>query len=338
MGGGTFITPQAGTAQDISFTRDKTGTVLYATVLGWPGGSMTINTLNSARIDVGSLASAQLLDQNTGTYISLPTPAQDSAALHLTLPSSAPYSALAYVVKLTFSGQIPSLQPAAGAVLFQDVGYSGGDAVLPVGNYTSAQLGLSGLPAYTLSSVRLAPGYQVIGYSGDNFTGTAWTFTADNPDLRVTGNNDAVASLKVQFNPATWFRITNVTDGLVLDSGGSVPSGSNLKQWTWDGSTNLQWQAVELGNGYYKLVNRTNGMVADSWGATGNGSAARQAPWYGNTNQQWLITHRGDGRHTIANRTTGLVLDGGGAVAVGSVTKQWTWDGSTNLEWVFTPV
>jgi hypothetical protein len=27
----------------------------------------------------------------------------------------------------------------------------------------------------------------------------------------------------------------------VLDSGGSVASGSTVKQWTWDGSTNLQW-------------------------------------------------------------------------------------------------
>ena len=113
----------------------------------------------------------------------------------------------------------------------------------------------------------------MIGYSGDNFTGTSWTFTADNPDLRVTGNNDQITSLKVQFNPATYFRITNVTNGLALDSGGNVASGSNLKQWTWDGSTNLQWQAVDVGNGYYRLVNRTNGMVADGWGATGNGSA-----------------------------------------------------------------
>jgi alpha-L-fucosidase len=338
MGGGTFTTPQSGTAQDIRFTRDKAGTVLYATVLGWPGSSLAITTLNSSRINFSSLTSAQLLDKTAGGYISLPTPVQDSAALHLTLPSSAPYSALAYVVKFTFSGKIPSLRPLAGAALFQDVSYSGGDAVLPIGDYTSAQLGLSGLPAHTLSSLRLAPGYQVIGYSGDDFTGTAWTFTADNPDLRAVGANDAVVSLKVQFNPATWFQVVNVTDGLVLDSGGSVPSGSNLKQWSWDGNPNLQWQAVELGNGYYKLVNRTNGMVADGWGATGNGAAARQAPWNGNTNQQWLITHVGDGRHTIANRTTGLVLDGGGNVAVGSVTKQWTRDGSTNLEWTFIAV
>ncbi|RAG84151.1 alpha-L-fucosidase [Streptacidiphilus pinicola] len=339
MGGGAFTGPQAGTAQDIRFTRSKDNTVLYATVLGWPGSSLTVSTLSSSRINLGSLTSVQLLNSTAGTYIGLPTPTQDSAGLHVTLPTvSAPFSALAYVLKLTFSGQIPSLQPLAGAVLYQDVDYSGSSAVLALGDYTADQLGLAGLPSLSLSSLRLAPGHQIIGYSGDNFTGTVWTFTGDNADLRTTGNNDAVASLKVQFNPATWFRIANVTDGLVLDSGGNVASGSNLKQWTWNGSTNLQWQAVELGNGYYKLVNRTNGMVVDGWGATSNGAAAMEAPWNGGNNQQWRITHQGDGRYSIANRTTGLVLDGGGNVSSGSPTKQWSGNGSTNLRWTFTVV
>ncbi|WP_042366492.1 alpha-L-fucosidase [Streptacidiphilus neutrinimicus] len=339
MGGGAFTGPQAGTAQDIRFTRSKDDTVLYATVLGWPGSSLTVSTLSSSRINLGSLTSVQLLDSTAGTYTGLPAPTQDSAGLHVTLPSaSAPFTALAYVLKLTFSGQIPSLQPLAGAVVYQDVDYSGPSAVLAIGNYTADQLALAGLPAMSLSSLRLTPGYQIIGYSGDDYTGTAWTFTADNADLRTTGNNDAVASMKVQFNPGTWFRITNVTDGLVLDSGGNVASGSALKQWTWNGSTNLQWQAVELGNGYYKLVNRTNGMAVDGWGATSNGAAAMEAPWNGGTNQQWQIIHQGDGRYSVANRTTGLVLDGGGSVPSGSPTKQWSGNGSTNLRWTFTAV
>ncbi|MEU1514874.1 alpha-L-fucosidase [Streptomyces sp. NPDC005811] len=336
MGGGTFTNPTAGTAQDIRFTRNKANNVLYATVLGWPGSSLTIKTLSSDRINLSTLTSVKLLDSTAGSYISLATPTQTSTGLTVALPSSAPFSANAYVLKLTFSGEIPGLRPLAGAVAYRDVNYAGVSAVLTVGDYTADGLTAAGLGTLALSSLRLAPGYQVIGYSGDNFTGTSWTFTADNSDLRVTGNNDQITSLKVQFNPSTYVRITNVTDGLALDSGGNVASGSNLKQWTWDGSNNLQWQAVEVGGGYYKLVNRTNGMVADGWGATGNGSAARQAAWNGGTNQQWKITHRGDGRFSIANRTTGLVLDGGGNVASGSITKQWTYGSSTNLLWTFT--
>ncbi|WP_030059361.1 MULTISPECIES: alpha-L-fucosidase [Streptomyces] len=338
MGGGSFTTPVAGTNQDFRFTRSKDSTVLYATVLGWPGSSTTISTLAGGRIDLSSLTSVQLLNPTAGTYTSLPAPTQAGDGLHITLPSSsAPFSALAYVLKFTFSGQIPVLQPGGTGVVtaYSDVSYAGTAAGLVLGGYTAAQLQSAGLAARTISSLRVPVGYQVIGYSGDNFTGTAWTFSADNSDLRNTGNNDAITSLKVIFNPATYFRISNVTDGLALDSGGNVASGSNLKQWTWNGSTNLQWQAVDLGNGYYKLANRTNGMVADGWGATSNGAPVQQAAWNGGNNQQWQITNRGNGLYSIANRTTGLVLDGGGQVASGSVTKQWGWNGSPNLQWSF---
>lgn len=328
MGGGSFTRPTAGTAQDIRFTRNKANTVLYATVLGWPGSSLTIGTLAPDRIDLDSLSSVQLLDAAAGTYLDLPAPAQDASGLSVALPSTAPFDAPAYVVKLRFSGRIPTLRPLTGAVAFQGVGYGGDSAVLPLGGYTAEQLTLAGLPPRTLSSLKLAPGYELICYSGDDFTGTSWTFTADNAGIRKR-----ITSLKVGFNPSAHLRITNVTNGLALDSGGDVASGSDLRQGTWDASPDLQWQAVDLGDGHYKLVNRTNGMVADGWGATSDGATARQAGWNGGTDQQWLITHRGDGRYSIANRTTGLVLDGGGKVPAGSVTKQWTWGTSTNLLW-----
>ncbi|MDN3026127.1 alpha-L-fucosidase [Streptomyces sp. S.PB5] len=336
MGGGSFTNPTAGTAQDIRFTRNKANTVLYATVLGWPGSSLTIKTLGSDRINLSSLTSVKLLGTTAGTYIDLPAPTQSSSGLTVALPSSAPYGAGAYVLKLAFSGTIPGLRPLAGAVAFTDVNYTGASGVFTVGDHTTADLTAAGVGAGAISSLRPAPGHRVVGYSGDNFTGTSWTFTADSPDLRTTGNNDQIASLRVQFDPARYFRLTNATNGLALDSGGNVASGSNLKQWTWDGSTNLQWQAEPVGDGYYRLVNRTNGMVADGWGATADGSPARQAAWNGGTNQQWKITHRGGDRYSIANRTTGLVLDGGGNVSSGSVTKQWTFGSSTNLLWTFT--
>jgi alpha-L-fucosidase len=336
MGGATFAQPTTGTAQDIRFTRNKANNVLYATVLGWPGSSLEIKTLNSSRINLGSLTSVKLLDSTAGTYVSLANPTQNASGLQVSLPSSAPFSAHAYVLKFSFSGEIPGLRPLAGAVAYTNVGYSGDAAVLALGSYTADELTLAGIPPLSASSLRVAPGHQVIGYSGDDFSGTSWTFGADNSDLRVTGNNDRITSLKVVLNPSTWFRITNVTNGLALDSGGNVAGGSNLKQWTWDGHNNLQWHAIDLGNGYYRLENRTNGMVADGWGATSNGATCRQLEWNGHTNQQWKITHRSDGRYSITNRTTGMALDGGGNVSSGSVAKQWSFNSSTNLLWTFT--
>lgn len=253
MGGGSFVQPRPGTNKDIRFTRDKSETVLYATVLGWPGATLDITTLASGRINLSTLTSARLLGPTAGASIDLPNRRQDGTGLHISMPSStAPFAAPAYVVKLTFSGKIP-----------------------PLG-------------------------------SGPTPTG--------------------------------WVGITNVASGLALDSGGTVASGSVLKQWSYDGSANLQWQLVDLGNGYHRIVNRTNGMVADSWGDTTNGAAARQNTWNGGNNQQWKLTDVGNGRFQVVNRGTGTVLDSGGITTAGSTVKLWAPGSSTNLQWTVTAV
>jgi alpha-L-fucosidase len=254
MGGGSFSGPKAGTAQDIRFTRSKDNTVLYATALGWQGATMTVTTLNSNQINMSTLVSAQLLNNGAGSYTNLPKPTQDGSGLHIAMPSSsAPFSALAYTVKLTFSGQIPAL------------GASGG----------------SGIP-------------------------TGWT------------------------------KISNVTTGMVVDGGGSVPSGSALKQWTYDGSTNLQWQFVSLGTGYYRIVNNTNGLVIDSNGNSTAGAAPLETGWSGSSNQQWAVNSQGGGRYQIVNRGTGLCLDGGGLTGNGVPMKMWPVGSSSNLQWTIT--
>ncbi len=256
MGGGSFTTPRAGTNTDIRFTRNKANTVLYATVLGWPGSTLNITTLRSTQINLSTLTGVQLLDSTAGSYVNLPTRTQDSSGLHISMPSSsAPFSAPAYVVKLTFSGTIPTLGSGTGGTI-----------------------------------------------------------------------------------PTGWARLSNVTSGLALDSGGNVASGSALKQWSWDGSNNLQWQLVDAGGGYYRIVNRTNGMVADSWGSTANGANVKQSAWNGGNNQQWKLTSMGNGRYQIVNRGTGTGLDGLGNTASGSLVGLWAVNGSTNMQWTITAV
>ncbi|MFC0533635.1 alpha-L-fucosidase [Phytohabitans kaempferiae] len=254
MGGGSFVQPRAGTSQDIRFTRSKDNRVLYATVLGWPGTTLNITTLSASRINLSTLGAVQLLGSTAGSYINLPTRVQDGSGLRITLPASPPFTAPAYVVKLTFSGPIPTLGGGGGSI------------------------------------------------------------------------------------PTGWARITNAATGLVLDSGGNVASGAQLKQWTYDGSTNLHWQLVDLGGGYYRLVNRTNGMVADSWGNTANGANAMQAPWNGGNNQQWRLNSMGNGRYQIINRGTGTCLDSGGDATAGARVKLWAPGASTNLQWTITTV
>ncbi|MGW0506871.1 RICIN domain-containing protein [Micromonospora sp. NPDC003241] len=138
--------------------------------------------------------------------------------------------------------------------------------------------------------------------------------------------------------PTGWARIVNVATGLALDSGGSVPAQSILKQWGYNGNSNLQWQLVDLGGGYYRLVNRTNGMVADSWGNATNGANALQAPWNGHVNQQWRLDDLGGSRYRIVNRGTGTALDSGGDATAGARVKLWAPDASANLQWTISAI
>jgi alpha-L-fucosidase len=109
MGGGSFTPPVAGTGRDIRYTRDKRNTVLYATILGWPASSLSLAALAAGRVDLTPLRAVELIGPNNGEYLSLGDHRQDHTGLHVALPGTPPFSAPAYVLKLTFEGRIPGL-------------------------------------------------------------------------------------------------------------------------------------------------------------------------------------------------------------------------------------
>ncbi|MET7338014.1 glycoside hydrolase N-terminal domain-containing protein [Nonomuraea sp. NPDC005650] len=177
--------------------------------------------------------------------------------------------------------------------------------------------------------------YQVV----DATTGGAVSVTKPESDvIGLTGQAGRTYRVTTSGTSTGYVRIANVTTGLVLDSGGNVASGSVLKQWSYNGSTNLQWQLLDLGGGWYRIVNRTNGMVIDSWGDTANGANARQSAWNGGDNQQWRLNSMGNGRHQIINRGTNTALDGMGSNTAGSTVAMWTPNSSTNCQWTITGV
>jgi alpha-L-fucosidase len=251
MGGGSFTTPREGNSQDIRFTRSKDNTVLYATVLGWPGSTLTITTLSSNRINLSSLTSAQLLNSAAGSYIDLPTRSQDGGGLHLGMPSSnAPFSALAYVVKLTFSGQIPALD-----------GGGTGTGWMKIANVTTG-LALD-------SGGNVASGSVLKQWSYDGSNNLQWQLV----DL---GNG--------------YFRIVNRTNGMVADSWGNTANGANAMQSPWNGGNNQQWRLNNLGNGRYQIINRGTNTALDGAGNTTVGSTAVLWAPNSSTNNQWTIS------------------------------------------------
>ncbi len=192
----------------------------------------------------------------------------------------------------------------------------------------------------TLSS---PPSLNTASVTRTSTTSLAFTATANGSAVALIPFHDAHGvNYNVYWNtsggtvPGGWARISNATTGLVLDSGGSVAAGSRLKQRNRNGSTNLQWQLVDIGGGYHRIANRTNGMVADSWGNAANGAACFQAPWNGGNNQQWRLNSVGNGRYQIVNRGTGTALDGAGNATAGSDVVMWAPNGSTNNQWTIT--
>jgi predicted alpha-1,6-mannanase (GH76 family) len=85
-----------------------------------------------------------------------------------------------------------------GVIFYKDASYGGGRSqTIAKGNYTMSQLGAKGVPNDWASSLRVPPGWTVIMYQNDNFTGTSWTFNADSGWVGAAAN-DQMTSCKIQ--------------------------------------------------------------------------------------------------------------------------------------------
>lgn len=103
---GVFLTPAKGTSKDIRFTRSKDNTTLYAILLGWDDdeNQISLTSLASDRIGLKNLKSVELINGEAGKYLSLKYK-QDANGLIVSLPQR-PFDEIAYVLKLSFDGQI----------------------------------------------------------------------------------------------------------------------------------------------------------------------------------------------------------------------------------------
>lgn len=108
-GHGVFTAPAEGTSKDVRYTRSKDNKTLYAILLGWDPGQedILLTSLTSDRIDLSGLKSAELINGKAGEYLDLAfTPSPEG--LKIKLPERS-FEEMAYVIKLSFKGQIPIL-------------------------------------------------------------------------------------------------------------------------------------------------------------------------------------------------------------------------------------
>jgi alpha-L-fucosidase len=113
LGGGGMGSPTAMTTSDVRYTKSKDGDAVYALLMGWPGNGkqVTLASVTTSRFALGAGKVFLFGPTGDGTGEITLQATQDSSGLHVTLPSTQPYTALAYAIKISKSGTAPAATP-----------------------------------------------------------------------------------------------------------------------------------------------------------------------------------------------------------------------------------
>jgi len=243
LGGGGMGSPTAMTSTDVRYTKSKDGDAVYAFLMGWPGNGkqVTLASVTTSRFDFGAGKVFLFGPSGDGTGEIALQATQDSSGLHVTLPSTQPYSALAYAIKICKSGTAPEATPWIS-------GGSDTDAGAPANGGSSGSLDAS-----------LAGSGGTGGRSGAGGVGGA---SAGSGGVRGTGGAGTGAASTGGAG----------TGGALGSGGASAPSsrggasGSGGASATGGGAGNAGGGAVSSGG------NGAGGVSVSAAGVGGNGA------------------------------------------------------------------
>lgn len=196
----------------------------------------------------------------------------------------------------------------------------GGSTVsLAEGDYNLSDMKAAGLGNDAIISVKVTPGYKVIGYWDSNFSGDVLEITADCDNLNDLKPNwsAAISSLKVVPNGVRGLtgpvRFKNRNSGLFLDTENNSVSGGTLALQYADGTDGSQnWLLKEVADGVYNIMSYKSckqGLDCKD-GQTGNGTSIQLVGVTdGNRHQQFIIYDRPGGDYQLVARNSGRVIE-----------------------------
>lgn len=335
-GGGSFTAPLSGDARDIRFTRDKAEDTLYATMLGWPGQSVSIKSLGADSVNLSGLESVKLIGTDAnGGEIEITDFSQNEDALTINLPAR-PAESLAYVLQLDFEDHIPTPQRETGVSVFSSTDATGNGASVGEGSFNAVFLEEAGVMPADIRSLHVSDNTVVRAYASSDLSGPATTF---GPGVHTVAAG-SIGSLSTAADRSGLHVIRSVVNGFSLDVDGTPAAGTRVSQQPVDAADTAQVfelrLAAETAEGsFYQIVHRDSGLVIDGMGR-GRDSVVELQPSSQAESQQWRLVTGPNGAFNVVNRQSDVGLDSGGAVPAGSPLKQWNLDGSPNLLFTFT--
>lgn len=221
----------------------------------------------------------------------------------------------------------------------------GGSTVsLAEGDYNLSDMNAAGLGNDAIISVKVTPGYKVIGYWDSNFSGDVLEITADCDNLNDLRPNwsAAISSLKVVPNGVRGLsgpvRFKNRNSGLFLDAENNSVSGGTLALQYADGTDGSQnWLLKEVADGVYNITSYKSckqGLDCKG-GQTGNGTSIQlEGVTDGNRHQQFIIYDRPNGDYQLVARNSGRVIEVGSSnKASGAKVNLYDNNGSDTQQW-----
>ncbi len=116
-------------------------------------------------------------------------------------------------------------------------------------------------------------------------------------------------SLYVSENVEGVYYIQNKFSGLYLDvENGSSANGTNIRQWTYNGSQAQMFKFVSLGDGYYYILTGASGYtgcVDVENGSSADGTNIIQWEYWGGEMQKYRVVQQPDGSYAILTKASG---------------------------------
>jgi hypothetical protein len=138
------------------------------------------------------------------------------------------------------------------------------------------------------------------------------------------------------FDPNKWYKIKNKANGLVLNNQGKTTNATALVQSPeTDTQTNLEWQLIYDGAGYFKIKSRSSGKVVSNGGL--DNAAITQVNDLRADSQEWQLEWDGTGFCRIRSKANGKAISNNASNTPNSALVQVTDKDSDDLRWQIIP-